>query len=45
VSLLGFAGVLVVALVAVGSLQGGSPRRPRKRGAGKTEIQYQGARS
>jgi MFS family permease len=45
VSLLGFAGVLVVALVAVGSLQVGSPRRPRKRGAGKTEIQYQGARS
>ena len=43
VSLLGFAGVLGAALVAVGCVQLGSPRRLQKRGRGQTEINFQGA--
>jgi MFS family permease len=45
VSLLGFAGVLVVALVAVGHTLLSSPRRPRRRRRSQTEIHYLGARS
>jgi MFS family permease len=44
-SLLGFAGVLVVGLVAVGRSQLGTPRRRRERGRKQTGINYQGARS
>jgi len=45
VSLLGFAGLLVVGLVVVGRSQLGSPQRPHKRRRGQTEINYQGATS
>jgi MFS family permease len=44
-SLLGFAGALVVALVAVGPSLLGSSRRQRKRARRQFEINYQGARS